>query len=46
LLQELNGEDVQVEIMQVNEAEMDEMWSFVKSKDNQRWSAAPAANFH
>lgn len=37
MLQELHGEDVQVEILQVNEAEMDEMWSFVKSKDNQRW---------
>src|SRR5262249_32807176 len=37
LLQELDSENVQVEIVQVNEAEMDEMWSFVKSKDNQRW---------
>lgn len=37
LLQNLKSEDVQVEIAQVNEAEMDEMRSFVKSKDNQRW---------
>jgi insertion element IS1 protein InsB len=37
LLKNLKSEDVQVEIVQVNEAEIDEMWSFVKSKDNQRW---------
>ena len=37
MLQELKIEDVQVEIVQVNEAEIDEMWSFVKSKNNQRW---------
>jgi insertion element IS1 protein InsB len=37
LLQKLNCEDIQVEIIRVEEAEIDEMWSFIKSKDNQRW---------
>lgn len=37
LLQNIKREDVQVEIVQINEAEMDEMWGFVKSKANQRW---------
>jgi hypothetical protein len=37
LLQELKSEDIQVEIVQVNEAEIDEMWSLVKRKNNQRW---------
>ena len=30
-------EDVAVEIHKVDESELDEMWSFVKSKEQQRW---------
>ena len=30
-------EDVEVEIHQVDESEIDEIWSFVKSKEQQRW---------
>jgi insertion element IS1 protein InsB len=30
-------EDVEVEIHQVDESELDEMWSFVKRKEQQRW---------
>ena len=37
MLHGINAEEVHVEIVQVNEAEIDEMWSFVKSKANQRW---------
>jgi len=37
LLERLRGKDAQVEIVRVEAAEFDEMWSFVKSKANQRW---------
>ena len=37
VLRKINGKDVQVEILPVKEAEMDEMWSFVKNKKKQRW---------
>src|SRR2546422_11675678 len=30
-------EDVEVEIHKVDESELDEMWSFVKRKEQQRW---------
>jgi insertion element IS1 protein InsB len=34
----MNQEEIAVEICQViDESELDEMWSFVGSKDNQRW---------
>ena len=33
----MNCEDIQVEIVKVEEAEIDEMWSFVRKKENQRW---------
>lgn len=36
-LKKINGKDTQIEILPVKEAEMDEMWSFVKNKNNQRW---------
>lgn len=29
--------DIEVEIVQLESAEMDEMWSFVEKKENQRW---------
>jgi len=32
-----HSEDVEVEIHQVDESEVDEMWSFVKKKEQQRW---------
>jgi len=37
LLEEVNPCNITVEIQLVDEAELDEMWSFVGSKDNQRW---------
>lgn len=37
LLQELDVSNTYVKIQIVKEAEMDEMWSYVGSKDNQRW---------
>jgi InsA C-terminal domain/IS1 transposase len=37
LLRTLNPEKVAVDIAQAGEAEMDEMWSFVGNKGNQRW---------
>lgn len=33
----MNCEAIQVEIIKVEEAEIDEMWSFVRKKENQRW---------
>jgi insertion element IS1 protein InsB len=33
----LNCEEIKVEFIRIEEAELDEMWSFVKSKSNQRW---------
>ena len=36
-LNTLNPDEVTVDIERVGEAEMDEMWSFVGRKDNQRW---------
>jgi len=32
-----HSEDVEVEIHQVDESAVDEMWSFVKKKAQQRW---------
>jgi insertion element IS1 protein InsB len=37
LLDTLNPDEVVVEIVQVEEAELDEMWSFVGEKENPRW---------
>jgi IS1 family transposase/transposase-like protein len=37
LLESLNAEDVVVDIQRVEDAEMDEMWSYVRHKGNQRW---------
>ena len=37
LLKSLNPVDVEVSIKKVDDAELDEMWSFVKEKDQQRW---------
>jgi insertion element IS1 protein InsB len=37
ILGNLVPQDVNVVIQQVNEAEMDEMWSFVGDKEHQRW---------
>src|SRR5205085_8606801 len=37
LLRTLNPEEVTVDIERAGEAEMDEMWSFVGKKGNQRW---------
>ncbi|WP_423063540.1 hypothetical protein [Candidiatus Paracoxiella cheracis] len=31
------GASVTVNVVQVEEAELDEMWSFVRNKQNQRW---------
>jgi insertion element IS1 protein InsB len=36
-LKQLDGEEIEVVIYRVDEAEIDEMWSFVGSKENQRW---------
>jgi insertion element IS1 protein InsB len=33
----LNCSDIEVDIVQVEVAEIDEMWSFVEKKENQRW---------
>lgn len=33
----MDREAIHVEIIQVEAAEVDEMWSFVRNKDNQRW---------
>jgi insertion element IS1 protein InsB len=37
LLKQLKCDDIQVEIILVESAEIDEMWSFVEKKENQRW---------
>lgn len=37
LLDTLNPDEVVVEIVKVEDAELDEMWSFVGEKENQRW---------
>jgi insertion element IS1 protein InsB len=37
ILGNLVPQDVNIVIEQVNEAEMDEMWSFVSDKGHQRW---------
>jgi IS1 family transposase len=37
LLRTLNVDEVTVDIERAGEAEMDEMWSFVRHKDNPRW---------
>ena len=37
VLRTLNPDDIVVDIEQAGEAEMDEMWSFVGKKGNQRW---------
>ena len=37
LLKSLNPVDIEVIIEKVDDAELDEMWSFVKEKDQQRW---------
>lgn len=37
LLKSKNCENIKVNIFQVESAEIDEMWSYVESKDNQRW---------
>jgi insertion element IS1 protein InsB len=37
LLQRLDAEQVQVTVHKVEAAEVDEMWSFVGSKHQQRW---------
>ena len=37
LLKSLNPADVEVIIGKVDDAELDEMWSFVKDKEQQRW---------
>jgi len=37
LLEQLDIETLDVDLYQVEEAEMDEMWSFVGSKKQQRW---------
>jgi IS1 family transposase/transposase-like protein len=37
LLASLNADDVWVGIQRVDDAELDEMWSFVGNKGNQRW---------
>ena len=37
LISTLDPQSVEVEIQKIDEAEMDEMWSFVAKKTNQRW---------
>jgi insertion element IS1 protein InsB len=37
LLNTLNPDEITVAIQKVGEAEIDEMWSFVGNKANQRW---------
>ena len=37
VLSDLNPANIEVVIIKIEEAEMDEMWSFVGSKENQRW---------
>lgn len=37
MLKQLNCSDIEVDIVQVEVAEIDEMWSFVEKKENQRW---------
>jgi IS1 family transposase/transposase-like protein len=37
LLRTLNADEVTVDIERAGEAEMDEMWSYVRRKDNPRW---------
>ncbi len=37
LLESLNVIDIKVIIEKVDDAELDEMWSYVKEKDQQRW---------
>ena len=36
-IQHLDPHEIRVEIQQVEEAEIDEMWSFVEKKSQQRW---------
>jgi insertion element IS1 protein InsB len=36
-LKTLPAEEVDVEVVRVEEAEVDEMWSFVGKKEHQRW---------
>lgn len=36
-MKRLKCDGIEVEIVQVEAVEMDEMWSFVEKKDNQRW---------
>ena len=36
-MSQLKCDDIKVEIVRAEEAEIDEMWSFVKKKENQRW---------
>ena len=37
MLERLNSNQVIVDIQKVDDAELDEMWSYVGSKENQRW---------
>ncbi len=37
MLKQLKCKEIEVEIVQVEAAEIDEMWSFVEKKENQRW---------
>lgn len=37
MLERMKGQDLEVEVRKVEEAEVDEMWSFVRSKAQQRW---------
>ena len=37
MLERLNPSDVVVEIQKVEDAELDEMWSYVGNKDHPRW---------
>jgi insertion element IS1 protein InsB len=37
----MDPREIRVEIQQVEEAELDEMWSFVEKKSQQRWLWMP-----
>ena len=37
MLERLNLSDVVVDIQKVDDAELDEMWSYVGNKDHPRW---------
>ena len=37
LLHQLDPNEITIKIVKVEEAEMDEMWSFVGKKQQQRW---------